>query len=118
MNAARTVQELEELGLAGCHLEDQVSPKRCGHLDNKTLIGRDDMVRKIRAAADARRDPCFLLMARTDARASEGMDAAIDRARAYADAGADAIFPEALADEAEFEAFRKDRKSTRLNSSH
>ncbi|MPY69853.1 MAG: methylisocitrate lyase [Alphaproteobacteria bacterium] len=107
MNAARTVQELEELGLAGCHLEDQVNPKRCGHLDNKTLLGRDEMARKIRAAADARRDPNFLLMARTDARAAEGMDAAIDRAKAYMDAGADAIFPEAMQDEAEFAAFRE-----------
>ena len=107
MNAARTVQELEELGIAGCHLEDQVNPKRCGHLDNKTLLDRDEMARKIRAAADARRDPNFLLMARTDARAAEGMDAAIDRAKAYMDAGADAIFPEAMQDEAEFAAFRK-----------
>ena len=107
MNAARTIQELEELGLAGCHLEDQESPKRCGHLDNKTLVPRDDMARKVRAAADARRDANFLLMARTDSRASEGMEAAIDRAKAYVDAGADAIFPEALADEREFEAFRK-----------
>ena len=107
MNAARTVQELEELGIAGCHLEDQVNPKRCGHLDNKTLLDRDEMARKIRAAADARRDPNFLLMARTDARAVEGLEAAIDRAKAYMDAGADAIFPEAMQDEAEFAAFRK-----------
>ena len=107
MNAARTIQELEELGLAGCHLEDQVNPKRCGHLDNKTLLGRDEMARKVRAAAEARRDANFLLMARTDARASEGMAAAIDRARAYVDAGADAIFPEAMQDAKEFEQFRK-----------
>lgn len=107
MNAARTVQELEELGIAGCHLEDQVNPKRCGHLDNKTLVRNAEMARKIRAAANARRDTNFLLMARTDARATEGLDAAIDRAKAYVDAGADAIFPEALLDEAEFEAFRK-----------
>ncbi len=106
MNAARTMQELEEAGLAACHLEDQVNPKRCGHLDNKTLVGRDEMVRKIRAASDARADRNFVLFARTDARASEGMDAAIDRAKAYVDAGADAIFPEAMRDEAEFAAFR------------
>jgi len=106
MNAARTVQELEELGIAGCHLEDQVNPKRCGHLDNKTLVSREAMARKIHAAANARADANFLLMARTDARDSEGLDAAIDRAKAYVDAGADAIFPEALLDEAEFEAFR------------
>ncbi|MFE3720378.1 methylisocitrate lyase [Streptomyces cyaneofuscatus] len=106
MNAARTVQLMEDAGLAGLHLEDQVNPKRCGHLDGKTLVGRDEMVRKVRAAVDARRDPDFLLMARTDARGPEGLAAAIDRAKAYVDAGADAVFPEALADEGEFEAFR------------
>ncbi|MEV6670994.1 methylisocitrate lyase [Streptomyces sp. NPDC051162] len=107
MNAARTVQLMEDAGLAGLHLEDQVNPKRCGHLDGKSVVPREEMNRRIRAAADARRDAGFLLMARTDARAVEGLDAAIDRARAYVDAGADAIFPEALADEREFEAFRK-----------
>jgi methylisocitrate lyase len=107
MNAARTVQLLEDAGLAGLHLEDQVNPKRCGHLDGKSVVERDTMSRRVRAAVDARRDPDFLLMARTDARAVEGLDAAIDRAKAYIDAGADAIFPEALANEAEFEAFRK-----------
>jgi methylisocitrate lyase len=107
MSAARTVQELEELGIAGCHLEDQENPKRCGHLDNKALVSREEMVRKIRAAANVKRDPNFLLMARTDARASEGMEAAIDRAKAYVDAGADAIFPEAMQGAAEFETFRK-----------
>ncbi|MFE9012134.1 methylisocitrate lyase [Streptomyces cyaneofuscatus] len=106
MNAARTVQLMEDAGLAGLHLEDQVNPKRCGHLDGKTLVGREEMARKVRAAVDARRDPDFLLMARTDARGPEGLEAAIDRAKAYVDAGADAVFPEALADEAEFEAFR------------
>jgi len=107
MSAARSIQELEELGLAGCHLEDQVNPKRCGHLDNKSLVSRDDMARKIMAATDAKRDANFVLFARTDARASEGMEAAIDRAKAYVDAGADAIFPEAMQDEKEFETFRK-----------
>ena len=107
MSAARTIQELEELGLAGCHLEDQVNPKRCGHLDNKSLVSREDMARKIMAASDAKRDPNFVLFARTDARASEGMDAAIDRAKSYVDAGADAIFPEAMQDANEFESFRK-----------
>ncbi|MEV7844901.1 methylisocitrate lyase [Streptomyces cyaneofuscatus] len=106
MNAARTVQLMEDAGLAGLHLEDQVNPKRCGHLDGKTLVGRAEMARKVRAAVDARRDPDFLLMARTDARGPEGLAAAIDRAKAYVDAGADAVFPEALADEGEFEAFR------------
>lgn len=107
MSAARTIQELEELGIAGCHLEDQVNPKRCGHLDNKTIVSRDEMARKIMAAADAKQDSNFVLFARTDSRASEGLDAAIDRAKAYVDAGADAIFPEALRDEKEFEQFRK-----------
>ncbi|MDT0494282.1 methylisocitrate lyase [Streptomyces sp. NPDC012600] len=106
MNAARTVQLMEDAGLAGLHLEDQVNPKRCGHLDGKTLVGRAEMVRKVRAAVDARRDPGFLLMARTDARGPEGLKEAIDRAKAYVDAGADAVFPEALAHEGEFEAFR------------
>jgi methylisocitrate lyase len=107
MNAARTVQLMEDAGLAGLHLEDQVNPKRCGHLDGKGVVPREEMIRRLRAAADARRDPDFLLMARTDARAVEGLDAAIDRAKAYVDAGADAVFPEALADEAEFAAFRR-----------
>ena len=107
MNAARTIRELEELGISGCHLEDQENPKRCGHLDNKTLVSRDEMARKIMAASDAKTDPNFVLFARTDARASEGMDAAIDRAKAYVDAGADAIFPEAMEGEREFELFRK-----------
>ncbi|MFI2758420.1 methylisocitrate lyase [Streptomyces echinatus] len=107
MNAARTVQLMEDAGLAGLHLEDQVNPKRCGHLDGKTITSREEMVRRLRGAVDARRDPDFLLMARTDARGVEGLDAAIDRAKAYVDAGADAIFPEALAGEAEYEAFRQ-----------
>jgi methylisocitrate lyase len=107
LNAARTVQILEDAGLCGCHLEDQINPKRCGHLDNKSLVTTQVMVEKIRAAAGARRDKNFLIMARTDARASEGLDGAIDRAKAYIDAGASAIFPEALADEGEFEKFRK-----------
>lgn len=106
MNAARTVQLMEDAGLAGLHLEDQVNPKRCGHLDGKSIVPREEMTRRLRAAVDARRDLSFLLMARTDARGVEGLDAAIDRAKAYVDAGADAIFPEALADEREFEAFR------------
>ncbi len=106
MNAARTVRMLEDLGLAGCHIEDQVNPKRCGHLDGKEVVSRDEMVRRIAAAAGARRDPNFVLCARTDARAIEGLPAAIERARAYVDAGATMIFPEALVDETEFEAFR------------
>jgi methylisocitrate lyase len=107
MSAARTIQELEEAGLCACHLEDQVNPKRCGHLDNKGLVDTETMVRKIHAAASAKRDPNFIVIARTDARASEGLDAAIARAKAYVDAGAQMIFPEALGDEREFEQFRK-----------
>ncbi len=107
MNAARTIRELEDAGLAGCHLEDQILPKRCGHLDNKVLVDTDTMTRKLRAAAAAKRDENFLIMARTDAKEAEGFDAAVERAKAYVDAGAEAIFPEALHTEAEFEAFRK-----------
>lgn len=105
-NAARTLQLFEDAGVAGMHLEDQVNPKRCGHLDGKALVPTQEMVRKVRAASQARRDPGFLIMARTDARSVEGLDAAIERAKAYIDAGADAIFPEALADETEFARFR------------
>ena len=110
MNVMRTIRELEELGLAGCHLEDQMNPKRCGHLDNKSLVDTQEMVKKIRAAHQAKTDSNFLLIARTDARASEGLEKAIDRARAYVDAGAEMIFPEALQDLNEFEAFRKEIK--------
>ncbi|MHB8335243.1 MAG: methylisocitrate lyase [Acidimicrobiales bacterium] len=106
MNVARTVQLLEDAGVAGLHLEDQVNPKRCGHLDGKQVVELDAALRRINAAAAARRDPDLLVIARTDARAVEGLDGAIERARAYVDAGADAIFPEALLDEHEFEAMR------------
>jgi methylisocitrate lyase len=106
MSAARTIRELEDAGLCACHMEDQVNPKRCGHLDNKIIVERAEMVRKLRAAADAKRDKNFVLIARTDARESEGLAAAIDRCKAYVDAGADMIFPEALADESEFEKMR------------
>lgn len=108
MNVMRSIVELHELGISGCHLEDQINPKRCGHLDNKGLVETAEMVRKVKAASDAKRDPNFILMARTDARASEGLAKAIDRAKAYVDAGADMIFPEALQDEKEFETFRKE----------
>ena len=106
MNVARTVQLLEDAGVAGMHLEDQVNPKRCGHLDGKQVVERDVALRRINAAATARRDSDFLVIARTDARAVEGLDGAIERARAYVDAGADAVFPEALLDEREFAAMR------------
>ncbi|MFJ4107082.1 methylisocitrate lyase [Oerskovia enterophila] len=108
MNVARTIQTLEDAGVAGCHIEDQVNPKRCGHLDGKATVDLETATKRIRAAVDARRDPNFLVMARTDVRASldgaAGLATAIDRAKALVDAGADAIFPEAMRDLAEFEA--------------
>jgi len=106
INAARTVSVLEDAGLAGCHLEDQVNPKRCGHLDGKAVIPTAEMVKRVRAAVTARRDPNFIVCARTDAAGVEGLAAAIDRAKAYADAGADLIFTEALHTPGEFEQFR------------
>lgn len=107
LNVARTIRVFEETGLAGFHLEDQVNPKRCGHLDNKNLVSTEEMVRKIRIASEMRRNPDLILIARTDARAAEGLEASIDRAKAYRDAGADMIFPEALQNEEEFATFRK-----------
>jgi len=103
MNVARTIQTLEDAGLAGTHIEDQINPKRCGHLDGKAVVDESTAAKRIRAAVDARRDPNFLIMARTDIRAVEGLDAAVDRAKALVDAGADAIFPEAMRTLAEFE---------------
>ncbi len=107
MNVTRTIQEMIEMGISAVHIEDQMNPKRCGHLDNKSLVSQDDMLKKLKAAEKGKKlDPNFLIMARTDARASEGLEAAINRAKAYIDAGAEAIFPEALQDEKDFEAFR------------
>ena len=105
--AALAVREFERAGLAGMHIEDQVFPKRCGHLAGKAVVSVEEMAEKIRAAADARSDRDFLIVARTDARAAEGFDAAVARARAYLDAGADAVFPEALETAGEFCAFAK-----------
>jgi len=107
MNVARTVQALEDAGVAGLHIEDQVNPKRCGHLDGKAVVDSDTAVKRIRAAATARRDPNLLIMARTDIRAVDGLDAAIERAQELVDAGADAIFPEAMKDLSEFQAMRQ-----------
>jgi methylisocitrate lyase len=106
MNAARTITLLEDAGLAGCHLEDQVNPKRCGHLDGKAVVSTAEMVKRLRGAVAARRDSDFVICARTDAAGIEGVDAAIERARAYIDAGADLIFTEALTGPADFEKFR------------
>ncbi|BBX84880.1 methylisocitrate lyase [Mycolicibacterium aubagnense] len=106
MSAARTITILEDAGLAGCHLEDQVNPKRCGHLDGKAVVPAGEMIKRLRAAVAARRDPNFIICARTDAAGIEGIDSAINRAKAYADAGADLIFTEALSTPGEFERFR------------
>lgn len=107
MAAARTVRTMEEMGLSACHIEDQVMPKRCGHLDGKEIVSVETMIQRVKAAAEAKRDPNFVLIARSDARAIEGLDASIDRMKAYVDAGADMIFPEAMKSEQEFEAVRK-----------
>lgn len=108
MNVTRTIQEFIEMGLAGCHLEDQENPKRCGHLDNKSVVSREQMIKKIKAAVNGKAlDSNFLIIARTDSRASEGLEKSIERAKAYVDAGAEMIFPEALQNEKEFEAMRK-----------
>jgi methylisocitrate lyase len=104
-NVARTVCELERAGLAGCHIEDQEFPKRCGHLAGKELVDLEEMVGKIKAAIAARRDPDFMIIARTDARAVEDFDGTLDRAQHYVEAGADAIFPEALQSAEEFRDF-------------
>ena len=106
MAAARTIRAMEDAGLAGCHIEDQVMPKRCGHLDGKEIVPTDIMVQRVKAAAEAKRDSNFVLIARSDARAVEGLDASIDRMKAYVDAGAEMIFPEAMKSEKEFEAVR------------
>ncbi len=106
-NVTRAVIELERAGLAGIHIEDQQLPKKCGHLDGKHLVPTHEMVRKILAAGEAKRSEDFLLIARTDARSVEGLEAAIDRAKTYVDYGADAVFPEGLYEESEFEAFRR-----------
>ncbi len=96
INVIRTVQEYERSGVAGIHLEDQIMPKKCGHMENKRVVDREEFVGKIRAAASARQDPDFVLIARTDARAPQGLDEAIARAHACVDAGADVLFVEAL----------------------
>src|ERR1700724_3517892 len=107
-NAARTIEEFERSGLAGCHIEDQEFPKRCGHLAGKSLVEIEDMNEKIVAAAAAKRNKDFFLIARTDARGVEGFDRAVERAGEYLAAGADAIFPEALQTTEEFRDFAKE----------
>jgi methylisocitrate lyase len=107
LNVERTVKLFEAAGVAGIHLEDQQLPKRCGHLSGKALVEPHDMAAKLRAAAAARRDPSFVIIARTDARGVFGFDDAVKRAKLYLESGADAIFPEALETEAEFADFAK-----------
>ena len=103
----RTINTFEEKGLAGCHIEDQIAEKRCGHLDNKELISKKEMVKKIKDSVNARQDRNFLIIVRTDANTVEGLDKTLERIQAYEDAGADMIFPEAMKDEKEFEKVRK-----------
>ncbi len=103
----KTVITFEKKGLAGCHIEDQIAEKRCGHLDNKELISKDEMVKKIKESVNARKDKNFLIIVRTDANTVEGIDKTLDRIKSYEDAGADMIFPEAMKDEKEFEKVRK-----------
>ncbi len=107
LQVARAIQQLERAGLAGVHIEDQVSPKRCGHLEGKEVIPTEAMVAKIKAAVRARSNPNFVIIARTDARALEGLEGAIERAKRYVEAGADAIFPEALQSPDEFDRFAR-----------
>ena len=111
MNVARTVQELEAAGVAAIHIEDQVNPKRCGHLDGKTVVDQTTAVQRISAAANARLDESLLIMARTDMRATDGLDAAIERMRALEEAGADLLFPEALTS---LEEYRIVKSATRV----
>src|SRR6266446_2100760 len=113
-NVARTIRELESAGLAGCHIEDQEFPKRCGHLAGKSIVDVDEMVGKIKVAVAVRSDPDFMIIARTDARAVEDFDRAVDRAQAYVEAGADAIFPEALQSAEEFKTFAGEIKAPLL----
>jgi 2-methylisocitrate lyase-like PEP mutase family enzyme len=103
LNVIRTVGAYEAAGVAGIHIEDQVAPKKCGHMEGKQVIAAHEMAQKVRAAVEARTNPDFVIIARTDARAVEGLDAAIDRARLYRDAGADVLFVEAVLTEAEAE---------------
>ncbi|EPK0410696.1 methylisocitrate lyase [Citrobacter freundii] len=104
-NVARTVKSISKAGAAALHIEDQIGAKRCGHRPNKAIVSKEEMVDRIRAAVDARTDPNFVIMARTDALAVEGLEAAIDRALAYVEAGADMLFPEAITELAMYRQF-------------
>ena len=113
-NCKKTIETFENLGLSGCHIEDQVDDKRCGHLDNKEIISIKEMEKKIKICIKSRKDKNFLIIARTDANTVEGLDKTIDRIKAYENAGADIIFPEAMRDEKEFEKIRKNSKVSLL----
>ncbi|GAA0855951.1 methylisocitrate lyase [Aliiglaciecola litoralis] len=104
-NIAKTIKDMQKAGAAAVHMEDQVAQKRCGHRPNKEIVSIEEMVDRIKAAVDARTDPDFFIMARTDAFAQEGLDAAIERAKAYVQAGADGIFAEAIQTEEHYRAF-------------
>ena len=106
----KTIETFEEMGLSGCHIEDQIAEKRCGHLDNKELISKDQMVNKIKEAVTSRKDRNFSVIVRTDANLVEGLEKTIERVKAYEAAGADIIFPESMKDEKEFESIRKNSK--------
>tara|TARA_Y100000813_G_scaffold162689_1_gene123374 strand:- start:3 stop:899 length:897 start_codon:yes stop_codon:yes gene_type:complete len=106
-NCKKTIETFEKNGITAVHIEDQIDQKRCGHLDNKELISQKKMVKKIKDCVKARKDKNFKIIARSDAKSVEGMDKMIDRCKAYIDAGAEIIFPEALANEKEFEIVRK-----------
>ena len=109
-DCSKTIETFEEMGLSGCHIEDQIAEKRCGHLDNKELISKDQMVKKIKEAVASRKDRNFLVIVRTDANLVEGLEKTIERVKAYEAAGADIIFPESMKDEKEFESIRKNSK--------
>ena len=113
-NCKKTIETFEKLGLSGCHIEDQIDEKRCGHLDNKEIIPTEEMIKKIKTCINSRKDENFLIIARTDANTVEGLDKTIDRIKAYEDAGADIIFPEAMKNEKEFEQIRKNSKVSLL----
>ena len=113
-NCVQTIETFENLGLSGCHIEDQIDEKRCGHLYNKEIIPIEEMIKKIKTCVNSRKDKNFLIIARTDANTVEGLNKTINRIRAYEDAGADVIFPEAMKDEREFEQIRKNSKVSLL----
>jgi len=106
-NVGRTIEDMEAIGVAGVHMEDQVVAKRCGHRPNKQIVSTQEMIHRITAAVDARRDPNFFIMARTDALASEGLEAAVERCKQYVEAGADALFVEAVTELSQYEAVAK-----------